>query len=140
MGTRRVLIVDPDERFGMLFRTYLERESWDARWVSGGREALADWASFRPDILVSELQGDPLDGFELIERLRRLAPGLPVVLCTRQAGVQSWSDEVFSALGVQGVLVRPIRFHQGAWMLEQVLNAPDDATASLRIPAPKTKR
>jgi CheY-like chemotaxis protein len=86
--------------------------------------------------VVAELQGDHLDGFEFIERLRGLAPALPIVLCTRLAGVQSWSDEVFAALGVQGVLVRPVRFHQAAWMLEQVLDDPQGASASLRIPSP----
>jgi len=132
---RSVLIVGPDERFGMLFRSYLEKNSWDARWVSDGREALANWSSFRPDILLTELNGERLDGFEFVNRLRVLAPTLPIVLCTRLAGVQGWSDEVFSALGVQGVLVRPIRFHQGAWMLDQILEGPADATESLRLPS-----
>jgi DNA-binding response OmpR family regulator len=131
-----VLLVDPDERFGSLFRSYLEREGWDARWVADGRAALADWSEFRPQIVVAELQGDPLDGFEFIERLRRLAPSLPIVLCTRLAGVQSWSDPVFAALGVEAVLVRPVRFGQAAWTLEQVLAGVEGATASLRMPLP----
>jgi DNA-binding response OmpR family regulator len=130
------LLIDPDERFGMLFRSYLEREGWVARWVPDGREALANWSEFRPELVVAELRGDPLDGFELIERLRRLAPGLPIVLCTRLAGVQAWSDEVFAALGVEGVLVRPVRFKQAAWMLEQVLAIPEDGTSSLRVRPP----
>ena len=133
---RRVLLVDPDERFGSLFRSYLEREGWDARWVGDGRAALADWPEFRPQIVVAELQGDPLDGFEFIERLRRLAPSLPIVLCTRLAGVQSWSDAVFAALGVEAVLVRPVRFGQAAWTLEQVLEGLEGGTASLRMPIP----
>lgn len=120
-SSRRVLLVDPDERFGTLFKSYLEREGWEARWVSGGREALADWARFSPDLVVTELQGKPLDGFEFIERLRRTLPSLPIVLCTRLAGVQGWSDEVFAALGIEAVLVRPVRFGQATWTLEQVL-------------------
>lgn len=139
-ASRRVLLVDPDERFGSLFRSYLEREGWDARWVAGGRDALADWSAFRPQIVVAELQGDPLDGFEFIERLRRLAPALPIVLCTRLAGVQSWSDEVFAALGVEAVLVRPVRFAQAAWTLEQVLSGFEGATASLRMPVLDSRR
>ena len=76
------------------------------------------------------------DGFEFIERLRRLAPSLPIVLCTRLAGVQSWSDAVFAALGVEAVLVRPVRFGQAAWTLEQVLEGLEGGTASLRMPIP----
>jgi len=127
-SSRRVLLVDPDERFGSLFRSHLEREGWEARWVPGGREALASWTQFTPDLVVAELQGDPLDGFEFIERLRRTLPTLPIVLCTRLAGVQGWSDEVFAALGVDGVLVRPVRFGQAAWTLEQVLEGSSGAT------------
>ena len=120
---RRVLLVDGDERFGMLFRSYLEGKGWTASWVTDGRAALASWDTYRPQMIVTELQGDPLDGFEFVERVRRLAPGVPIVVCTRLAGVQAWSDEVFAALGVKAVLVRPVRFHQAAWMLEQILEA-----------------
>jgi DNA-binding response OmpR family regulator len=136
---RRVLLVDPDESFGSLFRSYLERDGWDARWVPDGRDALANWSEFRPQIVVAELQGDPLDGFEFIERLRRFAPTLPIVLCTRLAGVQSWSDAVFAALGVEAVLVRPVRFGQAAWTLEQVLAGLEGGTASLRMPIPNPR-
>lgn len=119
---RRVLLVDPDEHFGLLFRSYLESAGWTASWVPDGRQALASWSELQPDLVVTDLQGDPLDGFEFVERLRRLTSGLPIVLCTRLAGVQNWSDEVFAALGIQAVLVRPVRFQQAAWMLEQILS------------------
>ena len=130
---RRVLLVDPDERFGALFTSYLETQGWAASWRADGRMALADWREIRPEMVVTDVQGQGLDGFEFIERLRRLAPAVPVVICTRQAGVQNWSDEVFSSLGVQGVLVRPVRFGQAEWMLSQILDGPEGATDSLRF-------
>lgn len=119
---RRVLLVDPDERFGALFSSHLRREGWKPTWLADGRQALAKWSELKPDLVVSALQGESLDGFEFLERLRSLASSVPVVVCTRQAGVQNWSDEVFSALGVQAVLVRPVRFVHAEWTLQQVLS------------------
>ena len=119
-GGRRVLLVDPDVNFGLLFRSYLESRGWQATWVADGREAIRDWATHQPDLVVTELQGESLDGFEFVERLHGMVPELPVVVCTRLAGVQEWSDEVFAALGVRAVLVRPMRFHQAVWVLEQL--------------------
>ena len=110
--TPAVLVVDPDQQFGLLLKGYLERQGWATEWVEDGRQALSRCLKDPPRLVVAELQGGALDGFELLDELRRLAPDLPVVVCTRGAGVQSWSDEIFRELGVRAVLVRPVRFYR----------------------------
>ena len=37
-STARVLIVDPDIRFGLLLKGYLEGRGWKAEWVEDGRQ------------------------------------------------------------------------------------------------------
>jgi CheY-like chemotaxis protein len=119
--TARVLIVDPEVRFGLLLKRYLEERGWNAQWVSDGRKALAKWKDLNPHIVVTELQGEDLDGFEFLEALARLPWAPPVVVCTRLKGVETWSGTVVAGLGVRRVLSRPIRFPRLAEVLEQVM-------------------
>jgi DNA-binding response OmpR family regulator len=116
----RALIVDPDVRFGMLLKGFLEARGWSADWVSDGRQALRDWRRLTPDVLVTELQGDDLDGFEFVESIAMMDRAPPVVVCTKLAGAVSWDDATCQALGVRAVLVRPLQFPELLSVLERV--------------------
>lgn len=120
-STARVLLVDPDVRFGLLLKGYLEERGWKAHWVPDGRKGLMDWDKYQPHIVVTELQGEDLDGFEFLDFLVRTATPPPVVVCTKLKGVQDWSDGVMRSLGVRRVLARPVRFPVVADVLEQVM-------------------
>ncbi len=120
--TARVLICDPDIRFGLLLKKFLEGQGWSAEWVSDGRKALARWEALLPDLVVTELQGDDLDGFEFLDAMTRIAHPPPVVVCTRLKGVQGWNPGVLRSLGVRRVLARPVRFPALATLLEEVMN------------------
>ncbi len=120
-GSIRVLVVDPDERFGKLLKGYLEGRGWQVEWVSDGRKALARWREIGPDLVVAELQGEELDGFEFIETISRMPKAPPVVVCTRLGGVSAWTDQGLDVLGVRAVLARPIRFDELGATLESIL-------------------
>lgn len=117
----RVLIVDPDVRFGLLLKGFLESRGWQTEWVSDGRKALARWDEVRPRLLVCELQGDEYDGFELIDAAARTAEQPAVVVCTRLGGASAWGEQPLAELGVKAVLVRPIRLDDLALALESAL-------------------
>lgn len=117
----RVLVVDPDVRFGLLLKGYLEERGWAADWVSDGRKALANWDSYNPHVVVTELQGEDLDGFEFLDALTRLPWPPPVVVCTRLKGASTWTHKTLRRLGVRRLLVRPVRFPKLAETLEQLM-------------------
>ena len=123
----RVMMVEPDPDFGRLLRDHLRARGWAVDWVRDGRDALRRWASVAPDLLLTEIQCQDVDGFELIETVNRLAYPPPIVVCTRLAGARTWTDEVRDRLGVSAVLVRPIRFPHLAQVLEDVI-------AGVRVP------
>lgn len=106
----RVLVVDPDIRFGLLLKGFLEARGWNPLWVSDGRKALRDWDRLRPDVVVTELESEELDGFEFVDAVRRKDETLPVVVCTKLAGAAGWSPADRRALGIDAVLVRPLQF------------------------------
>lgn len=106
----RVLLVDDDELFGQLLRGYLHEHGWDLHRVDGGRDALRRWDELAPDLLLTELESEQMDGLEFIEEVQRVGTAPPIVICTRTPGVRSWDRALLDQLGVAAALVRPLGF------------------------------
>lgn len=121
LPSARVLMVEPDMGFGRLLRDYLVSRGWSVTWILKGRDAIRRWPELSPDLLLTEIQGADLDGFDLIDQIRRTAAPPPIVVCTRLAGARAWSAETLGELGVAALRVRPLRFPELAELLEQVI-------------------
>jgi len=114
-------MVEPDEDFGRLVRDYLASRGWSISWVREGREAVRRWNDLAPDLLITELGGGDLDGFDLIDTVRRTAYPPPIVVLTRLAGARAWDEATLKELGVAALRVRPLRFPELAETLEDVI-------------------
>ncbi|HTB34660.1 MAG TPA: chemotaxis protein CheV, partial [bacterium] len=79
---RRALVVDDSLTARAMHRAALEAGGFSVLAAPGGAQALALLARTRVDVVVSDIQMDGMDGFELCRRLRATSAGakLPVVL------------------------------------------------------------
>lgn len=104
-GIRVMLAEDED-----LMRTYIARmlkmRGYEVAPVANGREALDQFESFAPDIIITDLEMPVLDGMQLIETLREEHPDFPIIVVT------AFSDEQHRAPGATMSLSKPILFHQ----------------------------
>lgn len=66
----RILVVDDSHNNAKLFAMMLELMGHEARFVTDGASALDLLASYRPDILFSDIGMDRMDGYELARRVR----------------------------------------------------------------------
>ncbi|MCC5968533.1 MAG: response regulator [Pararhodobacter sp.] len=113
---KQILLVDDDERIRETVAGFFERSDVDLVSVSNGNDALAIMAGGRIDLIITDLFMATLNGIELIGRIRRLDPAVPVVLITGGAedypfgstGLQSLT-EIAKVLGVCHVLYKPFR-------------------------------
>jgi len=106
----RALLVDPDVRFGLLLKSYLAEHGWQLVTVSDGREALRRWDEIRPALVLSEIDGEDMDGLEFMAAVRALPDAPPVAICSRSPGVRSWDRTALDTLGISSVIVRPLLF------------------------------
>jgi adenylate cyclase len=81
---RRALIVEDDADTRVWLRRMLREEGWTAIEAANGRDALARLADGVPDVVLLDLIMPEMDGFELLEELRRheVWRRLPVVVVT----------------------------------------------------------
>ncbi len=94
MANLRLLLVDDEVEFLEPMKARLERRRVDCVTATSGAEALAVLDASPMDCAVVDVKMPEMDGLELLRRLRRLHPEVPVVLLTGHAS---------SELGVQGM-------------------------------------
>ena len=75
-----VLLAENDRRFRDLVRETLELDQFRVLGAPNGQEALALAESWMPDLLVTDVAMPRLDGIGLIRAMRRLYPGMPVII------------------------------------------------------------
>lgn len=85
----KVLIVDDQERLLRVLRLGLKELGYEVRTASNGDEALKEIFANAPDIVVTDLQMPGMNGVELIYEMERLEMGIPLVVMTAHADVDS---------------------------------------------------
>lgn len=123
IGTRKLLLVDPDARFARLLESWLEGEGWQVIWMSDGRQALSVLSSVAPDAVMTELDFPHVDAFELIEAIVRRPAAPPVIVCSRAPRVRSWTRRTLADLGVDHAICRPVRLATIAEALDDVVES-----------------
>jgi len=109
----KVLAVDDDADTRHLMKAILDRSGADTTVVSSGVEALEAINSVRPDVLVCDLAMPQMDGFELLNNVRRLEPqigSLPALAFTASAGYKDRARSLRA--GFQAYLAKPITPNQ----------------------------
>ena len=70
----KVVAVDDNSDARELLSSILEKSGAEAIVVSSGQEALAAMKNVHPDVLICDLGMAEMDGYELLEKVRRLEP------------------------------------------------------------------
>lgn len=102
----RILLVDDDASLLKLLGLRLRSEGFAVTTATSGQEALEQLERERPDLVLSDLKMDGMDGLALFERIQRAQVGLPVVIMTAHGSI---TDAVTATRsGVFGFLTKPI--------------------------------
>lgn len=67
----RILLVDDDVRNSMLLRRFIEAEGYEVEYAPDGAAGLERYASFRPDLILLDINMPVMNGFELAARIRK---------------------------------------------------------------------
>jgi len=103
----RILVVDDDPGLLRLLTIRLRAENYEVEAMENGVQALAAASRFRPDLVISDLRMDQLDGLGLLKELQIRWPGLKVILLTAHGTIP---DAVHATqMGAFGFLTKPSR-------------------------------
>ena len=117
-----ILVVDDEDNIRTLMRALLERHGYRVLLAASGREALAIWPH-HPEIrlVIMDLMMTGMSGFQLIQALREISPGVKVVVNT---GITDESMLVeLLPYQVDAVLLKPAETNHLLTTLDHILAA-----------------
>ncbi len=110
----RILIIEDNEDLAYGLCSNLEIEGYKVRTASTGRDGLREAADFKPDLILLDLMMPEMDGFEVLESLRKDDDSTPVLILTARGeemdkvrGLRSGADDyVTKPFGLMELLAR----------------------------------
>ena len=80
--SHRLLVIDSDISLSTVLSDYLDSKGYHAQHVSSAQEALRLLYEAHFDLVLMELQGLQMNGFELLRDIRRRYMFLPIIILT----------------------------------------------------------
>jgi|TARA_B100000745_G_scaffold107533_1_gene68847 two-component system response regulator GlrR len=106
MSKATILLVDDDTSLLTLLDMRLSSEGYDVKTESSPEKALMAVAAEQPDLVITDLRMDEMDGMELHQRIQQQFPGLPTLMITAHGSIP---DAVAATQqGFVGFITKPI--------------------------------
>jgi len=102
----RILVVDDDPGLLRLLTIRLRAENYEVEAVESASAALAACTRFRPDLVITDLRMDHMDGIGLLKELHSRWPGLRVIILTAHGTIPDAVHATQS--GAFGFLTKPV--------------------------------
>jgi two-component system cell cycle response regulator DivK len=106
---KKVLVADDKETGRELVRAVLENSGYQVFEASDGPEALVEANRIHPDLIILDIHMPGLDGFGVIEKLRREEGFAAIPIIALTASAMMGDRERAMAAGFTGYITKPIR-------------------------------
>src|SRR5579864_6580856 len=103
-----ILIVDDNAANLKLARVLLQGEGYEVRTAADAEEALRLLSTFRPRVILMDIQLPGMDGLELTRRLKSDVGTKGIVILALTAYAMKGDEEKARAAGCDGYIAKPI--------------------------------
>jgi two-component system cell cycle response regulator DivK len=108
MPNEPVLIVDDNPANLKLARVLLRTHGYDARTAPDAEQALKGLETFRPRLILMDIQLPGMDGLELTRRLKQAPETQDIIIIALTAYAMKGDEERARAAGCDGYIAKPI--------------------------------
>ena len=133
MRALRVIVIEDDQPTRLLLRTFMEHLLFDdVTERENGETALKDLTRRHYDLIVTDLEMQPMDGWDILHRIRHdpniTNPYVPVILVTQHAS----KEAVLRArdYGASAFVAKPVDFMS---LQRTIITALSDARPFVRV-------
>ena len=79
VNKQKILIVDDDENIAELIALYLTKECFETAIVHDGEEALTQFGTFAPNLILLDLMLPGIDGYQVCREIRQKSD-VPIIM------------------------------------------------------------
>lgn len=94
---KKILIVDDEDSFRKSLASQLKLKGWAVAEASDGMEGIDMAARHKPDVILSDVQMDNMNGFMMVEELQQYpaTASIPVIMMTSAAAAAgAWNSDI----------------------------------------------
>ena len=129
MSNQSILVVDDNPDNLKLTQVLLEIEGYEVKMAEDAKQTLETLRTYRPALILMDVQLPEMDGLELTRRLR-LDPALGgVVIVALTAYAMKGDQEDARAAGCDGYITKPLDTRIFATVVGEYLSTPPGRTA-----------
>lgn len=94
---KKILIVDDEDSFRRSLAAQLKLKGWAVAEAADGMEGIDMAARHKPDVILSDVQMDNMNGFMMVEELQQYpaTASIPVIMMTSAAAAAgAWNSDI----------------------------------------------
>ena|SRR5690242_7778296 len=115
----KILVVDDSGLARRLIRKMLEEMGHEVEDASDGAQALERYLLNRHDVVILDLLMHGMYGLEVLQKLKQLNPGVPVIIAT--ADIQRTTRDQVKDAGAAALINKPVTREQLMEVLDIIL-------------------
>ncbi|MBE5960790.1 MAG: response regulator transcription factor [Lachnospiraceae bacterium] len=101
---QKIMIVDDDANIAELISLYLMKECYDTLIVDDGEEAVRQFETYRPNLILLDLMLPGIDGYEVCRQVRKTS-SVPIIMLSAKGEI---FDKVLGLeLGADDYMIKP---------------------------------
>ena len=104
VSKQKILIVDDDNNIAELIALYLTKECFETKIVNDGEEALNEFASFHPDLIILDLMLPGIDGYQVCREIRHTSD-VPIIMLSAKG--ETFDKVLGLELGADDYMIKP---------------------------------
>ena len=134
VSKQKILIVDDDNNIAELIALYLTKECFETKIVNDGEEALREFASFHPDLIILDLMLPGIDGYQVCREIRHTSD-VPIIMLSAKG--ETFDKVLGLELGADDYMIKPFDSKELVARVKAVLRrfnpSPSEATPIAKL-------
>ncbi|MCB0639516.1 MAG: response regulator transcription factor [Lewinella sp.] len=117
--THKILLVEDDQNFGDVLRSYLEMHDYDVTLATDGEMGLSSYQDGKYDLCIFDVMMPKKDGFTLAREIREQDTEMPIIFLTAKA----LKDDVLKGfqLGADDYITKPFNSEELLYRIQAIL-------------------
>lgn len=116
----KILLAEDEPSLGQIVKESLETRGFEVNFCKDGKEALAKYREFQPELLVLDVMMPKKDGFTLAREIRAMDKAIPIIFLTAKSQTQDVVEGF--TLGGNDYLKKPFSMEELIVRIENLLN------------------
>jgi len=103
---KKILIIDDDRDMCQILKHFLTRKGYDVTEMYNGKKALEYLEDNQPDLILSDLRLEDMDGIDLLKKIKAKYADMPVIIMTGYSDIKTSVNAI--KIGAYDYVTKPL--------------------------------